>query len=159
MNEILRTYVQKGGTVSSVCPQCGASHLLTIDDKKTVAGAIPVQCSCGKNYSFPAEWRKAYRRAVNLAGICGKTSSKDEQGEILIKNISMTGIGFFPVGRHSLKQGDQVLLQFVLTDANKTGMEVVAVVVRVSETMIGCSFQSLSPEQDDALASFFMTIV
>jgi c-di-GMP-binding flagellar brake protein YcgR len=96
---------------------------------------------------------------MNLTGIYRKVSANEEQGGILIENMSMTGIGFSTAGSHSMKPGDQVLLQFVLMDENRTGMEIVATVVRVGETMIGCSFQSLSPEQEEALASFFMGIL
>jgi hypothetical protein len=158
MQEPLRSYVQRDGTVPAVCPHCGKTNPISANNIHSGKGAIDAQCPCGNRYSVFAEFRKAYRRETNLPGFYVKPLPKKDRGDILIKNMSMTGVGFLSMGEMSISEGDEVILNFVLVDKDQTVMETKAIVVYVKDSFAGCTFTELSPQQEDTLASFLMHI-
>jgi len=156
--ETTRVYVQQDGTVPSTCPACGAEHPFQSDKIGTRGSSVELRCSCGNRFSVLPEFRKAYRRETNLRGTHTKSSSENEYGEILIKNMSMTGVGFTTEGDHSLGEGDELMLRFMLGDRKDAKIEAGAVVVRTHGEYVGCKFKKLTPHQEEELVSFLIQI-
>jgi len=117
-----------------------------------------VTCPCGTTFTAVAEFRKAYRRQVNLCGTYVKLSSGNETGEIRIQNLSMTGVGFVAEDGHRLLAGDEVMLRIVFDKGESTQMEVVGEVVHLSDTYAGCRFKEMSSQQEETLASYLVLI-
>ncbi|MBW2109502.1 MAG: PilZ domain-containing protein [Deltaproteobacteria bacterium] len=156
--EIPRARVQPDGTIPATCPACGAEIRLSSKQISIRGRPFEVACSCGKHFRLFAEFRKAYRRPVSLAGTYAKVSSPAQAGSLVIKNMSMTGVGFAPEGPHRILKGDILMLRFVLDDNAKTTIEAPVVVAHARPEFVGCAFKDLSPEQEDALASYLIRI-
>jgi len=162
MQETLRSYVQPDGTVPATCPTCGTVSAVPPDRIKGRAAPIEVRCPCGNSFYVFAECRKAYRRKLRLSGTYAKCLAeghpKEACGEILIDNLSMTGVGFITAGDDSLSEGDELTLRFTLDDEGHTRIETSAVVKHVRDKAVGCGFSGLTSRQEEALASFLMLI-
>lgn len=156
--QIPRSYVQPDGTIPATCPACRAEIRLTETQVQTRGSPFEVTCPCGKRFRLFAEFRKAYRRPVHLTGTYANLSSPDHAGNLVIENMSMTGIGFAPKGPHGILKGQTLLLRFVLDDEAKTPIETQAVVAHARPEFVGCAFKDLSPEQEDALATYLIRI-
>ena len=160
--ETLRAYVRPDGTVPALCPACGNVCSVPPDRIKVRGKSIDVRCPCGNSFFVLAEFRKAYRRKLSLSGTYAKCLAEGDPrkafGEILIENLSMTGVGFMTEGDDSLSKGDELTLRFMLDDDGHTQIETVAVVKHVQDKAVGCAFSGLTPRQEETLASFLMLI-
>ena len=147
---------QQDGTIPSTCPACGAKLTLQADEIGTRGRPIGLRCSCGHRFSVFPEFRKAYRRKTNLCGTYTMLSSENEHGEILIKNVSMMGVGFATTGNHCLSENNELSLRIRLDDNKGCEIEAVAVVIHVLDKFVGCRFKELSPHYEDKLATYLM---
>ena len=66
--------------------------------------------------------------------------SKREGRDIVIKNISLGGIGLSTFKKHRTQKDDMLQLVFALNDSNNTPIEAKAVVKSVTDNYIGCEF-------------------
>ena len=158
MFETPQSYVQKDGTVPTTCPACGANQSIPSAQFNRRGGPVEVTCPCGTTFTVLAEFRKAYRRAVNLRGTCTKGASEEEHRQIQIKNLSMTGVGFIPEAGQGLSEGDELTLHIVMDKSEFEDIQVAVEVIHVSERFVGCRFRGLSPQQEDGLVSYLMLI-
>jgi len=158
MFEPLRSLVQKDGTVSATCPSCGAVQTLESDAFRIRSRSVKVKCPCGTTFTALAEFRKAYRREVNLSGTYANRSSGQENKRIRIKNLSMTGVGFAAGGDQGLSTGDELIIRMVFDKSECPELEVVAEVVYVLDEYAGCRFKEMSPQQEETLASYLVLI-
>jgi hypothetical protein len=99
------------------------------------------------------EYRGAYRKETDLRG--HYTKLPVSWGEMTVKNISLTGMGFETSGEHHLKEGDEVTVKFTLDDASGSVIKKKAVVRSIQDKYIGCEFER-SAEYDKTLG-FYLT--
>jgi hypothetical protein len=62
---------------------------------------------------------------------------KDEKRDILIKDISMTGINFTTVGPHNFSKGDIVELKFTLDNPMRTRVQELVKIIRTADRNVG----------------------
>jgi hypothetical protein len=137
------------------CPQCGTARTVNAAKLNNPRGLLKARCKCGAAFHFLFDVRKAYRKETRLHGNYVKHSGDEEQGRIIVRNISLNGIGFTTLTKHNLKQGDKVKLKFTLDDKRRSEIEKNGVVKVVNEKSIGCQFTD-SDQQDDALGFYLM---
>jgi hypothetical protein len=116
---------------------------------------LKARCKCGAAFGILFEVRKAYRKETRLHGNYVKDSAGEEQGRIIVRNISLSGIGFTTLTKHNLKQGDNVRLKFTLDDKRRSEIEKNGVVRVVNDKSIGCQFTG-SDQQDEPLGFYLM---
>jgi hypothetical protein len=83
---------------------------------------LKAKCKCGEVFRVELEFRRYYRNEVRLAGEYF-FQEKDERGDILIEDISMTGIRFSSLKPHNISKDDSVELKFTLTNQRKTEIQ------------------------------------
>jgi hypothetical protein len=137
------------------CPQCGTTKTVNAAKLDNPRGPLKARCKCGAAFRILFEVRKAYRKETQLHGNYIKHSSDEEQGRIIVRNISRSGIGFTTLTKHNLKQGDKVKLKFTLDDKRRSEIEKNGVVKVVNNKSIGCQFTD-SDQQDDPLGFYLM---
>jgi hypothetical protein len=137
------------------CPQCGTARTVNAAKLDNPRGPLKARCKCGAAFGILFEVRKAYRKETRLHGNYVKDSAGEEQGRIIVRNISLSGIGFTTLTKHNLKQGDNVRLKFTLDDKRRSEIEKNGVVRVVNDKSIGCQFTG-SDQQDDALGFYLM---
>jgi hypothetical protein len=137
------------------CPHCGTTRTVNAEKLNNPRGPLKGRCKCGAAFHVLFEVRKAYRKETRLHGNYVKHSAGQEQGRIIVKNISLSGIGFTTLSKHNLKQGDKVKLKFTLDDKRRSEIEKNGVVNVVNDKSIGCEFMD-SDHQDKALGFYLM---
>ena len=113
--------IYAGGTnqVRIICPKCGSEKNIDVSNFKDTHKRIKAKCKCGEVFQLTLEFRKYYRKNVQLAGEYF-AMGKDEKGEILIEDISMTGIRFSTLKPHNFSKDDLVELKFTLDNPMRT---------------------------------------
>ena len=158
MLETAQSYVQEDGTVPTTCPACGAQRSISLAQFNHRGGPVEVICPCGTRFTVLAEFRKAYRRSVNLDGTYTKGASSEEQGSIQIDNLSMTGVGFIAEEGHSIAVGDELVVHIGFDKSDIEDIKVTVAVIHIYDRLVGCHFKEITPQTEDRLASYLMLI-
>jgi hypothetical protein len=101
---------------------------------------IKVKCRCGYNFSIILEHRRYHRRSVTIPGKLFQISSKKEVDDILIKSLSVTGIGFEMKSLPAMKVGDSFEIVFTLDDNFESSVREQITIKRVKGNFVGAEF-------------------
>ena len=134
--------------VTITCPNCGLARNRSVTDFKDTPKRLKVKCKCGEVFQIFLEFRGYYRKVVRLSGDYF-VQEKDEKGEVLIKNISITGINFETLKPHNMSKGDIVELEFTLDNRNKTELNTLVKIMRVNDLNVGGQFIDESSLKQD----------
>ena len=113
-----KVYVGYTNQVTIVCPKCGLEKNKIVFKFKDTHKRLKAKCKCGEVFRFILDFRKYYRKNVRLSGEYF-VQGKDEKGEIIIKDISITGINFETLKPHNISKDDTVELKFTLDNPIK----------------------------------------
>ena len=137
-------YITSENKVIIKCPKCSKTSPTDakqfITSKREVKGKI--KCPCGESFSFVIERRKNFRKQISIPGRYKITapSSKSTTGNMVVKDISKTGLKITPIGSCTFLEGDKLLLEFKLDDKQFTEIKIEGVVVNVMGNQIGVKF-------------------
>ena len=134
-----KVYVDYTNQVTIICPRCGLEKNKNVTNFKDTHKRLKAKCRCGEVFRFTLEFRKQYRKKVRLAGeyyILGK----DEKGEIIIEDISMTGIRFASLKPHNISRDDIVELKFILDNPARTEIEELVKIIWIIDRTVGVKF-------------------
>lgn len=129
-------YVNKEGITILQCPQCGNSKTIDTTDKNYALQQFKATCKCGALISGQFEFRHHYRKKVNLSGSYVHLESRI-QGKIIVENISLMGIGFTCLRKHSFQKGDELEVSFTLDDPQKSRVTLPVTVIFIQERFVG----------------------
>ena len=118
--ELYTFYAGANETVKIICPKCGLFKNFAVAEFMAPYRGIKAKCTCGKIFRCAVEFRRYYRKTVNLSGkfINHRTG---EEGMITIEGLSLGGIDFFNVSPECALAKDDVLdVSFYLDDAQNT---------------------------------------
>ena len=149
-----KTNVTPQDKAAVVCPHCNMTKIIKVAQFKGHKHCLKLRCSCGKPIVVDLNFRRYYRKQVDLLGLCKPLDPPGHPLAIKIQNISLFGIGFTVTGRAPFKKGTQLLLSFELDDKHRTKLEKKALVVQVEGSYVGCSFLLLQDEMDKALGFY-----
>ena len=134
-----KVYVDYTNQASIICPNCGLAKNKDVKNFRDTHKKLKAKCRCGQVFRFTLEFRKQYRKKVRLAGeyyILGK----NEKGEIVIEDISATGIRFETLKPHYISRGDIVELKFNLDNPGRTGIQELVKIVWIIDRSVGAQF-------------------
>ena len=109
-------YVDDTNQASIICPECGFSKNIDITNFKYTQKRAKVKCGCGESFRFTFEFRKNYRKNVRLPGeyIVKETG---EKGDVIIRDLSLTGIRFESLKPHEISTNDILEVKFKLDNS------------------------------------------
>jgi hypothetical protein len=134
--------------ITITCPKCGLAKNKDVTDFKDTPKRLKAICKCGEVFRVFLEFRGGNRKIVRLSGDYF-VQEKDEKGEVLIKNISITGINFETLKPHNMSKGDIVELEFTLDNRNKTELNTLVKIMRVNDLNVGGQFIDESSLKQD----------
>ncbi|MBW1987936.1 MAG: PilZ domain-containing protein [Deltaproteobacteria bacterium] len=153
--EPIKVYVNVDFTAVFTCPHCGKSKTMNVEKYKDKKGPLKVRCKCRGTYPVTLEFRRQYRKPTELAGDFSCPDNPLKGGKMVVKNVSMGGVGFVPRGRHNLAAGDRIYVKFLLDDPKRSLIEK-RCIVRVAENQyIGAQFD-VQPGTYDAALGFYL---
>ena len=150
----LTVHIRDNNAATLVCPACGLVRQIAVAKFRTDRHTRAIRCRCGHVYSVLLDFRRHFRKPTSLAGTyVSRDPAGPGGGVIRILNISRSGVGFTVSGRHRILPGQELQIEFQLTDRNRTVIKKQAVVRTVQENTVGCEFLCAG-ELDKALGFF-----
>ena len=134
--------------VTIICPKCGLKKNTNVSKFKDTHKRVKAKCKCGEVFRLDLEFRRYHRKIVRLAGEYFE-QEKDEKGEVLIKDISMTGINFETLKPHNISKDDTVELEFTIDNPNKTELHTIVKIMWVNDLDVGGQFIDQSSLKQD----------
>ena len=142
------SYAGATNHVTIICPKCGLKKNINVFKFKDTHKRLKAKCKCGEVFRLSLEFRRYHRNIVQLAGEYF-VQEKDEKGEVLIKDISMTGINLETLKPHNMAKYDTVELKFTLDNPDKTELNTLVKIMWVSDLNIGGYFIDQSRLKQD----------
>ena len=137
------------------CPTCGRTGSKVVDKYRHKKHLHKIRCRrCGNIFTVALDFRRHYRKPVDLMGYYVMLPPESEGGVTHIKNISQSGVGFTVSGIHSIKKNQNLKIHLQLDDKKRTKLQKQVEVKRVDSNFIGCEF--LNPAGMDKSLGFFL---
>jgi PilZ domain len=155
-----KAYVREDGTTVLKCPYCNHARSVSVAILKEKKKVIKVKCSCQKSYSVNLELRKQFRKNANLRGSYINQSQQDDrgvllQGKIVVRDLSMGGLGFETMGKCTIQPEDELEVTFTLDDQHSSVIKKWVEVRIVRGKYVGCEFTHAN-EYDKALGFYLL---
>ena len=132
-------YVDDTNQASIICPECGFSKNIDITNFKSTQKRAKAKCGCGESFRFTFEFRKNYRKNVRLPGeyIEKKTG---EKGDVIIRDLSLTGIRFESLKPHEISTNDILDVKFKLDNSVRSEIRKLAKVIWVRDRIVAAHY-------------------
>ena len=134
-----RMYAGATNHVTVICPKCGLKKNINVFKYKDTHKRLKAKCKCGEIFRLSLEFRRFYRKIVRLTGEYF-SQERDEKGEVLIKDISMTGINFEASKPHNIAKHDAVEVKFTLDNPDKTELDTLVKIMWAKDLNVGGHF-------------------
>ena len=132
-------YADDTNQVSIICPKCKLEQNIDTTKFKDTQDKLKGKCKCGAPYEFKIEFRNRYRKDVNLPGkyiILGRGEKED----IIIRELSLTGIQFESLKPHYILEDDTLEVTFKLDNHWRSEIRKLVKVVWIRDLIIGAHF-------------------
>lgn len=148
-----KVYVDDTNIASIICPKCTLEKKIDVTNFKDTHKKIKAKCRCGEVFRFALEFRRHYRKKVRLPGEY-VVQGTDERGEIIIEDISVSGVRFASLKPHYISRNDTVELKFVLDDVKKTEIRNLAKIRWIIDQNVGAEY--LDPKSIEKDLEFYL---
>ena len=146
-------YADHTNQATIICPECGLERKIDVTKFKDTHKRLKARCRCGEVFRFTLEYRRHYRKKVNLAGEY-VVQGKDERGEVIIEDISVSGIRFASLKPHFISRNDIVDLKFTLDNSMKTQIQELVKIIWIIDLNIGAEF--INPKSLENNIGFYL---
>ena len=154
--DVERFFVKPDNTVDIKCPHCRTSRTVPVNKIKDPKKVFAVKCLCRKVFKVVLEFRKMYRKETELKGRYINQSHPDDEGTIIISNISMNGLGFYLVGPHHIERDNILTVEFRLDDEQKTFITREVAIREVQGNFAGGEFVNI--DRYDKFLDFYLMV-
>jgi len=141
-------YTDDTDQVLIICPKCGAEQHIDTTEIKGPQKKLTGKCNCGEPYEYTVEIRKRYRDDVSLSGeyiILGK----EGKGEIIVRDLSLTGIRFECLKSHNISKDDTLIVKFKMDDPKRSEIRTPVIIIWVRDLIIGAQFRNPTSLEKD----------
>jgi hypothetical protein len=148
-----KVYVDENNRANVICPECGFEKNVDATNFRNTKCMVKGKCKCSEGFDFTLEYRKHYRKKVMLPGeyIVQKNG---EKGEVIIRELSLTGIRFEIMRQHQISTDDILDVKFKLDNPLKSEIRRLAKVIWVKDRNVGAQFDGTKVNGKDL--SFYL---
>ena len=150
-----KVYVDDTNRVKIICPKCGSEKNIDVSNFKDTHKRLKAKCRCGEVFRLTLEFRKHYRKNVRLHGEYF-VQGRNEKGEIIIEDISTSGIRFASLKPHNIFRDDIVELKFTLDNPMRTEIRKLVKIIWIIDRKVGVQY--IEPKENDTDLGFYMRI-
>ena len=143
-----KVFVNDTNLATIICPKCGLKKKIDVTNFKNTQKRLKAKCRCGEVFRLTLEFRKHYRKKVRLHGEYF-VQGRDEKGEIIVENISASGIRFASLEPHYISRSDTVELKFTLDNPMKTEIHKLIKIVWIIDQNVGAQYIDTKPLEKD----------
>lgn len=122
-----------------ICTKCGFEQNIDVTNFKGTQKKLEGRCRCGETFQFTIEFRNRYRKSVRLPGEY-MVQGKGEKGEIIIRELSLTGIRFESLKLHQNLKDDTLEVKFKLDNTLRSEIRKLAKAMWVKDRIVGAYF-------------------
>ncbi|MGZ3636001.1 MAG: PilZ domain-containing protein [Syntrophales bacterium] len=137
---IKKSYVDKNGMVTFICPKCSKPRRESVEHYKDKTGSIKIKCECTNVYETLLDFRQSFRKEVSLDGTYFRTSHPGDWRKMIVRDLSFWGCKFERMKACSLVPGEEIRVEFVLDNPRSFTIKKKAVVFYVKGCHVGCKF-------------------
>ena len=134
-----------------LCPACynGVTRDLSKVASAPTAIRVKCTCKCGHVFRVIVDRRQNCRKPVNLVGMCIFVDSYGQSKKRLIKihDVSSTGLLFSVNDLPEFKVSDDVIVEFMLDDTERTKIMEKGTIVRIQDKNVGLKFHAAERER------------
>lgn len=136
-----RVFLNSDNIAQFVCPQCKKLWKKNLSAIQNPTQNVVFNCKCPCGHAFPVvlERRQFHRRETNLGGAFIH-DKKQTRGIIVVKNISLGGLGFELTNDYRIASGDVVLVRFNLDDPFGTLVTKETLIRKIRGNYVGAEF-------------------
>ena len=134
-----KIYVGYTNQVKIICPKCGLEKNINVFKFKDTHKRLKIKCKCGNVFRFTLDFRGYYRKNVQLTGEYF-VQGEDGKGEMLIEDISKTGINFATLKPHNFSKDDLVELKFTLDNPMRTEIHKLVKIIWIIDRKVGVQY-------------------
>ena len=134
-----KIYVDDTNIATVICPKCLIEKKIDVTKFRETQKKLKAKCRCGEVFRLTLEFRKHYRKKVRLPGEYF-VQRKNEKGEILIEDISASGIRFSSLKPHYISRNDTVEVKFTLDNPMRTEIKQLIKIIWIIDRNIGAQY-------------------
>jgi PilZ domain len=134
-----KVYVDDTRQATIICPKCGFEKTVDVTEFKDSQKKLKAKCKCGETYRFIIEFRTKYRKNVRLPGEY-IANEKEEKGEIIVRELSLTGIRFESLKPHQMSPDDILEVKFRLDNPLRKEIRKLVKVIWIKDRFVGANF-------------------
>ena len=123
------------GTIN--CPKCAFGINIDATKFKNTQRELKAKCKCGEIFQFTIEFRTRYRKNVMLSG---EYVIQGKKGEIIIRDLSMSGVRFESFMPHPISADDTLDVTFKLDKPKGKEIRKKVKVIWVDGLIVGAQF-------------------
>jgi hypothetical protein len=141
-------FVGNSNQATLICPKCGFTKKIDATNFKDTKKSLKAKCKCGEAFQVTFEFRKHYRKNVRLPGeyiIQGKR----EKGEVIIRDLSLTGIRFESLNPHQISTNDTLEVSFKLDNPTRSEIRKIVKVIWVKDRIVGAQYSEFKSHEKD----------
>ena len=155
-NNIAKTYVRPDNTAVLTCTHCGIQKVVKADTFKGYKHKLKVKCSCKETFLVYLEFRNRIRKKVRLRGTYINHSQDNSSGDLIVLDISVTGLAFTSVDIKKFNVGDELTVDFALDDEHQSEYSKEVIVRDIREMTIGCEYETSEDAFGSSLGHYIM---
>ncbi len=137
------------------CPRCSMEKSVDATKYKKGSKNLLVNCQCGFRFQCHLELRQAPRKRVRLTGEYTNRETF-EVDDIIVLDLSLTGLRFSVLGPHGVKVGQDVDVKFILDTPLQPTIRREVEVTGVTRQVVHGRFIN-APEKDTSLGYYLMS--
>ena len=154
--KISKTYVRPDKTAVITCPHCNVQKTINVAALNEHKSRLKIKCSCKNIFTANLEFRKRVRKRTHLRGTYVNHSQKNNSGNIIVTNVSVSGLEFTSLDVPTFKVDDELTLEFTLDDEHRSEIRKQAIVRDIRTKSVGCEFPGAGEYAFDGPLGFYV---
>ncbi len=149
--ETILCHVDQDKFIVLNCPKCQHITRVSVSKFQNKKHKLTTRCKCNHRFQTQLNFRKYYRKNVNIAGevVFPSANNGKIRKLITVSDLSMSGLRFKMVDEVKLQAGNLVRVTFDLATKQPTTIRKEAIIRFSDNDHYGCEFKELDLQEKD----------
>ena len=151
-----KIHVRYNDTAVISCPHCSGQKTMPVGSYRGSKTRVKIKCECKNIFTVNLEFRKNVRKKTNLSGEFTNHSQNNIRGDIVVRDLSMSGLKFVSMDIDKFMNGDEMTVLFKLDIADGATIKKQAIVRNIHENAVGCEFKKFIQYAPEGTLEFYL---
>ena len=148
--------VRYNDTAVISCPHCSCQKTMPVGSYRGSKTRVIIKCVCKNVFTVNLEFRKNVRKKTNLSGEFINHSQNNIRGDIVVRDLSMSGLRFVSMDIDKFMNGDEMTVLFKLDIADRATIKKEVIVRNIHENAVGCEFEKFIQYAPEGTLQFYL---